>query len=185
MGLIDFTKRASGTLPCEASLLYDVLTDYDAYSEWLPFITQSKLLAREGDLAIAEFELANPKGEKFAIECIHTRNKMVLTRRISGAVPISQVEWTLEAASTGSTQVTVELQGSGLWKRLLRGYGGLTDGNNWLRSLQRQAATFTGGMAIEGEGGEKIIEILEGEEGLVCWIRDKKYILQPAPEGKQ
>jgi ribosome-associated toxin RatA of RatAB toxin-antitoxin module len=185
MGVMDFKSKASGTLPFEVGLLYDVLTDYDTYSEWLPFITQSKLLAREGDLAIAEFELAKSKGEKFAIECIHTRNKMVLTRRISGAVPVSQVEWTLEAADAGSTRVTVELLGTAFWKRLLPGYSSLANGNNWLRSLQTHAATFSGGVSIEGEGGEKIIEIFETGEGLVCWIRGKKYIMQPAPEGKQ
>ena len=185
MGLFEFKSTASETLPFEAGLLYDVLTDYDSYSEWLPFVTQSKLLAREGDLAIAEFELAKSNGAKFAIECIHTRNRMVLTRRISGSVPVDQAEWTLEAVDAASTRVTVELLGRVSWKRLLPGYAGFARGGNWLAALRRQAGTFSGGVSVEGPGGEKIIEILEGDEGLVCWIRGKKYVMQAAPEGKQ
>jgi hypothetical protein len=32
-------------------------------------------------------------------------------------------------------------------------------------------------MALTDQDGEKILEISETDEGMVCWIRGKKYIL--------
>jgi hypothetical protein len=68
------TQRAALSLTGDPALIYEVLTDYDGFAEWLPGIAQSKSLAQEGDLAIAEFELAQPKNDRFVFECIHTRN---------------------------------------------------------------------------------------------------------------
>jgi ribosome-associated toxin RatA of RatAB toxin-antitoxin module len=184
MGLTNFTRSASAVIPCEASLIYEILTDYDAYSDWLPTVAQSKLLAREGDLAIAEFDLASPKGDKYTFECIHTRNKMVLTRRISGKAPVTQVEWKLQAEGNQSTRVTIELQGHGFMPAM-PSYRRFADGSGWLKSLQAEAASASPGISVESEGGELIVEIAETEEGLFCWLKGKKYILQPAPEGKQ
>ena len=60
MSLTTPTRRSTVSVPCDAGLIYDVLTDYESYAEWLPMVVASKTLAREGDLAIAEFELEPP-----------------------------------------------------------------------------------------------------------------------------
>jgi len=183
MSLLTPTRRASTVLPCSPSLPYEILTDYDSYFEWLPHVTKSKLLAKEGDLAIAEFEMSQPRQDKFALECIHTRNKMVLTRTISGRLPVAQLEWTIEPSGEGC-KVTVAIEARTNWHRLLPGYGRLMDPNSCLKSLQSQVSAFTADLSIQDEEGEKILEVIETEDGLVCWLRGKKYTLTPAPGGK-
>jgi len=183
MSLLNLTKTCSAVLPCDAGLAYEILTDYDSYAEWMPHVTRSKLLAREGDLAIAEFEMSRPRKDKFAIECIHTRNKMVLTRTISGKIPVSQFEWTIEPSGEGC-KVTLAITAKTNWHRLVPGYSLLMNPANCLKSLQSQASAFGESLSVQDEGGEKILELIETEEGLVCWLRGKKYTLTPAPGGK-
>src|SRR3990172_9891292 len=118
MSLLTPTRRAAASLRCDAGLLYDILTDYDTYAEWLPRLAQSKALAIEGDLAIAEFHLAGTKKVRFVVECIHTRNKMVLWRTIEGKVPVTQVEWTMEPAGEGQSRVNLAVERRFQWSSL-------------------------------------------------------------------
>src|SRR3990167_4172744 len=117
MSLLNSARQATAVVGCAPSLLYDILTYYDNYFEWLPLVAQSKLLAREGDLAIAEFELAFPQKDRLNIECIHTRNKMVLWRTIGGKIPISQVQWDIESGQGGQCQVSLTLEQKATWRR--------------------------------------------------------------------
>lgn len=179
MGLLTSTKTASGSIAADPALVYEILTDYDAYSEWIPAMSYSKLLAREGDLAIAEFQLTRPHRAKFAVECIHTKNKEVLTRTISGEVPLAQVHWTLQPAEPGHTQVQLKVDAKRSWKRLLPGYWKFINLPACLKALQSQTSAYSADFAVADPGGEKILEIAETPEGLVCWYRGKKYTLKP------
>ncbi len=184
MAFLAYTNKASIVFPCESSLPYEVLTDYDGYCEWMPFVLTSKLLAKEGDLAIAEFEMIRPSKEKFALECIHTRNKMVLTRTISGKLPVSQFEWIIKASGDKQCEVTLTIHAKANWHRLVPAYRIFMNASKCLGALQSQISCFCPDIAIPDGQGERIIELAETEQGLVCWIRGKKYILTPAPEGK-
>src|SRR3990170_3732168 len=135
MSLLTPIKRATATLHCDAGLLYEILTDYDNYVEWLPRLSQSKSLATEGDLAIAEFHLANAKINRFVVECIHTRNKMVLWRTIEGNVPVTQVEWTIEAAGDGQSRVNLAVERRFQWASLFSGTGKFLNPPAALKSL--------------------------------------------------
>ena len=180
MPLFKSTQRAGANLRCDAALLYEILTDYDACLEWLPGISQSKALATEGDLAIAEFHAAAPKKQRFVVECIHTRNKMVLWRTIEGDVPVVQVEWSIESAGEKECRVSLAVERAVAWKGLLAGSGRLLDARGALKGLEAQVASFVPEIAIAGAAGEKILELFETEEGVVCWIRGKKYALKEA-----
>ncbi len=184
MAFLTYIKKASVILPCEASLPYEVLTDYDSYYEWMPVVTHSKLLAKEGDLAIAEFEIGRPAKATFALECIHTRNKMVLTRTISGKIPVSQFEWMIKSMGDKQCEVTLTIQGKANWHRLIPSYRAIMNATRFVGALQSQVSAFSPDVTFADLGGEKIIELTETEQGLVCSIRGKKYILTPAPEGK-
>ena len=184
MAFLTYTNKASIVLPCESSLPYEILTDYDNYNEWMPLVTKSKLLAKEGDLAIAEFEVTQPGKDKYALECIHTRNKMVLTRRISGKLPIHQFEWLIHAEGENRCSVTLTIQAKSGWHRLVPASRSLLNASRCLKALQTQVSVFSPNLAVTDQEGEKIIELAETEQGLVCWIRGKKYLLTPAPEGK-
>ena len=182
MSLLTSTRKASLAFDCAASLLYDVLTDYDGYSEWLPRVAQSKLLAREGDLALAEFEVNFPPKERFVIECIHTRNKMVLWRTIGGNIPVWQVEWTITAAGDAKSSVSLVVTGSFHQNRFIPKYRRFLEPKKCLEALRTQVSTFLPELAVTDEAGEKILELVETEEGVVCWIRGKKYVLKPEAE---
>jgi len=183
MSLFTITKRSSTLLPCETNLPYEILTDYDSYAEWLPGLSQSKLLAREGDLAIAEFVVGRSGKDRYAVECIHTRNKMVLTRTISGVIPVAQYEWRIEPEGEGC-RVTLVLSGKASWRLWLPVYRRLTKPAKCLEALKAQLSAFSPDIAVQDENGEKILELTETEQGLVCWLRGKKYMMTPVSEGK-
>ena len=182
MGLLTNTRKAAMVFDCEPGLLYDVLTDYDGYAEWLPKVAQSKELAREGDLALAEFEVTFPAKERFVIECIHTRNKMILWRTIGGNIPIWQVEWTLTPAGEGHTNVSLVVTGKFQRSSFLPKYRKFLEPLKCLKALQLQISTFLPEIAVTDEAGEKILELTETDQGVVCWIRGKKYVLKPESE---
>ena len=187
MSLTTPTRRSSVSVPCDAGLVYDVLTDYESYAEWLPMVVASKTLAREGDLAIAEFELSTRHKDKFDFECIHTRNKMVLWRTLGGRLPIAQAEWTISGAGN-ACEVTLAVTGKIHWGQFLPGARDFLKPSQCVRALHSQLSTYmpdsgAPDLAIRNEAGEKILELAETEDGVICWIRGKKYVLQPAAEG--
>jgi hypothetical protein len=176
------TSRSAATLPCDTGLAYEILTDYDHASEWLPHIGQSKSLATEGDLAIAEFEFIAPRKERFVVECIHTRNQMVLWRAIEGRVPITQVQWDLSgagaSAGTAQCQVSMSVSGPFSLNPLRPGAGKFLNPAACLKALNGQVSSFMPEIAIAGASGEQVLDLSETEEGVVCWIRGKKYVLK-------
>ncbi len=178
-----FTRRSSLLIRCDPPLLYDLLVDYDNYIEWMPLVARSKLLAKEGDLAIAEFELLEPAKDTFVVECVHTRNKMVMWRPIRGKIPISEARCDIEPAGKGQTRVTMTLEGDWGWRHLFRSpYNRFINPVACLRALHAEASVFQPEM-IADEDGERILEISETSEGLICWLRGKKYVLTPVSGG--
>lgn len=182
MALLHYTRRGTATVACDASLVYEVLTDYSTYSEWLPLVVRSKLLARERDLAIAEFELSNPPKDIFVVECINTTNKMVLWRKLRGKIPVSEIQWDIESQQGNQVRISLRIEGARDWPWVSRIYSRLTDTARCLRALQTYLSAFLPD-AISGPDGEKLLEISETGEGLVCWLRGKQYSLVPRSDG--
>jgi len=180
MSLLNPTHRSTALVRGDAGLLYEILTDYDTYVEWFPYLSQSKSLATEGELAIAEFHLATGKKDRFVVECIHTRNKMVLWRTIEGDIPVTQVEWTIEPGGEGQSKVNLEVTRRRQWNGMFSGAGKSLNPVACLKHLQTQVSAFLPEIAVTGAGGEKILELSETDEGVVCWIRGKKYVLKEA-----
>jgi ribosome-associated toxin RatA of RatAB toxin-antitoxin module len=182
MSLLNYSRKASMSFDCAAGILYDVLTDYDGYAEWLPRVAQSKLLAQERDLALAEFEVNFPPKKRFVIECVHTRNKMVLWRSIGEEIPVWQVEWTIAAAGDNKAEVTLVVSGRCQRNSLLPKYRRFLEPKKCMTALQSQVSAFLPELAVTDEEGEKIFELVETGDGIVCWVRGKKYVLKPESE---
>ena len=182
MSLFTSTGHSSAALPCGAAFAYEILTDYDHFSEWLPHISQSKSLATEGDLAIAEFDFVAPRNERFVVECIHTRNQMILWRAIEGRVPITQVKWDIaegrSASGAAQCEVSMSVSGRVSLNPLQPGAGKFLDPRACLKALRNQASSLMPEIAIAGACGEQILDLSETEDGVVCWIRGKKYVLK-------
>jgi ribosome-associated toxin RatA of RatAB toxin-antitoxin module len=178
MALFRFTKRAASNLAAEPALIYDILDDYDSYAEWMPLVATSKLLAREGDLAIAEFHLRWPRDYRIVTECVHTRNRMVLARPIEGSIPVYQIQWDIAPAAEGRSQVTLQIVINASSRLLIPGCGRFWNAKRWLRSLGSYLSLFTPAAALPGVDGERILEVIESEEGVRVWMHGKEYTLK-------
>jgi len=181
-----FSPESSSTiLPCEPALVYEILTDYDSYSEWMPMVSSSRLLAEEGDLAIAEFKVDLGDGETLAIECIHDPNRMVLSRSIGGSLPVDKIQWELEPESNGRCKVSVAMHPEERWQNFLPSHRRFLDPEACLEGLRRQTALFDAGpTAASTPEGELIFRIQETPDGLVAWYHGKQYKLVPMEENK-
>jgi ribosome-associated toxin RatA of RatAB toxin-antitoxin module len=183
MALLAPISKAEVNIPCEPSLVFELLTDYDSYAEWIPLVTRSKLLAKEGDLALAEVEVSQPIPDKLVFECIHDKNRSVLARAISGKVPIGKIEWTIAASGSNQSVVTITLEGKPSWHWLLPKYRKLLDAEQYARALEGQAAAFSPEISVTGDGGDTILDLMETNEGMVLVYRGQKYLLQPMGQG--
>src|SRR5882762_6323599 len=134
---------ANIVVKAEPAAVFDILTDYDNYLEWFPFADHSKLLVKEGDdLAIAEFEFGKPEGAKLTLECIHTKNEMVLNRRISGSMPVARFQWNL-APQAGGTSVTLRSEMDlKNWRVLIPGMAQSFSNHALLKALEGRVNAF-------------------------------------------
>jgi ribosome-associated toxin RatA of RatAB toxin-antitoxin module len=172
---------ASVVVNAEPSTVYDILTDYDNYLEWFPQATHSKLMVKEGDdLAIAEFQFEKPSEAKLTMECIHTRNEMVLHRRISGNMPILRVQWNLAAQGAG-TSVTLRTEMDFKnWRMFIPGIAQIFTHSALMDALEGRVNAYCSEMA--SEGGRKFLEIIQTNDYLEISFMGKKYKLVPMDE---
>ncbi len=163
--------------PCDAELVYEILTDYDRYKEWVPFVRESALLAEAGELAIASLDVTKQSEVHVSLECIHTENRGVLCRVVEGEISLKSVEWNLEPAGEQRCRVTFEIEGPAL---LPLGTGrNFADAEQLLDALLSFAGSYLPELAVEGERGEVVLEIFEGEDGLTCWFNGRQYQMVP------
>ena len=169
---------ASVVVKAEPSAVYDVLTDYDNYLDWFPVTNHSKLMVKEGDdLAIAEFEFDKPAGGKLTMECIHTRNEMVLNRRISGNMPVLRIQWNL-APQAGGTAITLRTEMDfANWRMFVPGTAKSFVNHTLLQALEGRVNAFSS--ELQSEGGRKFLEIIQTNDYLEIWFMGKKYKLTP------
>jgi ribosome-associated toxin RatA of RatAB toxin-antitoxin module len=174
-------KQSALTIPGDAALLYEILTDYDHLAEWLPQVSKSRLLAREGELALAELELRGKRARRLAMECIHSRDRMIVWRPIEGGGSVTEFQWTLEPAGDGQCRVTAKATRRISKSRLLSRSGELPQPRLCLEALKNQALCFVPPDKL-AKGWEEILEIVETESGLICRLRGRKYRLVPETE---
>jgi hypothetical protein len=76
-----FTASTSAFIRAPQSVVYSALAGYRQYEQWLPNVTRSRLLAREGELVIAEL-IAPPYGrEKLVLEFVQSpQDSLVFTQ---------------------------------------------------------------------------------------------------------
>jgi hypothetical protein len=178
-----FPSSASGrsVLPWPHTLIYEALIDYNNWSQWFPALKASRLLMKEESLAVVELVFDIPGEETLMMECIHTANKTVLGRVIEGRTPVAEIQWSVEPADAGASGVALSVS------RKMARY--LTQPVYW--PILNPAACL-GGLRSWMEGanpgpaatasGENLFELWETNDGLVCWIRGRKYKLIPAEE---
>jgi len=167
---MNMNRSGSAAVPCEPALVYEILSDYGNYAQWLPGLKTSQLLAHESNFAIAELEFHAQPGQKMAIECIHAPNQMVVARTLEGNEPHLKIEWNISPADGGRSQVKVKVETPLNLAFLTSKFRSALDPGRMLAALTGVAAGYG-----EGPAGDKVIEIVETEDGLICWYRGTKY----------
>ena len=77
-----YTAGTSSYIKAPQQVVYSVLTAYRQFETWVPDITRSRLFAREGELAIAEF-IAPPYGrEKLVLEFVESPHDSVIFTQV-------------------------------------------------------------------------------------------------------
>ncbi|MDH3744377.1 MAG: SRPBCC family protein [Acidobacteriota bacterium] len=66
------TIEASTYIKVAPSQAFAVLSDYASYRDWMPDVLESRLLASEGDVAVAEFFVPEVGPSKFVLEFIES-----------------------------------------------------------------------------------------------------------------
>jgi ribosome-associated toxin RatA of RatAB toxin-antitoxin module len=170
--------QANAEFACSPALLYEILTDYDSYKDWMPKVRASALLARAGELAIARLDLVPPGEEYASLECIHTLNRSVLSRAIEGQLELRSLDWDLEHLANGHCRVTLVLEGQ---TKLPVGTGSrdLLNADAMLAALKGYAGAFMPELVFDGVKGDVTLEIFETENGLTCWFNGQEYEMKP------
>ena len=173
--ILDKKLEASLDISCSAEMIFEILADYDNHFEWLNMLHHSRLLAREGDLALAEIET---EAGRMTMEVIQNTNREVLMRKINGPTCLHQVRWLISTTDAEASNVSVEIILHRTWRNPLAKLENW-DPEGMLRCLESRIATFAASFPLASESGVKVLEIIESEQGLVFWIMGRKYLLTP------
>src|SRR5258708_18027171 len=113
------------------------------------------------------------------MECIHSGNRQVIGRLLSGDTSLHKLEWNLMRSAGGCR---VELSAEYRWtQQALNPLGSKAlKVQELLDALKVHASAYSPDAVLIK--GEKIVDLMETPEGLVLWVRGKKYLCQPAPE---
>ena len=150
------------------ALVYGVLTRYETHRLWVPDITESRVLASEGDISVVEFRSPPFGADKLVLEFIESPDREVLFR---------QVDRYRTGGLGGRYLLEDDHDGTGVVVR-----GSMSSGGGLLalgeRALRLAAAGATG-------GGEKtkVLEIRRTGELLEVDLHGKRYTLKSADSG--
>jgi hypothetical protein len=148
----------------------------------MPAVTSSRLLAQEGDLAIAELGVNIGELQTLSIECIHERDRMVLTREIGNILLVSKLEWNISPAGPGQCKVDVAMYPKNFWSLFRPSHRRFLHPEACLDGLRRQVALFDAGAAVAAPGAERVLQIHDTQDGLIAWYLGKRYKMIPVAE---
>jgi hypothetical protein len=174
-------RAASATFPCSPEVISEGLADYDAWCEWFPRVTASRVLIREDVLAVIELDLA---GETITLECTWFDRNTLLARTIQGKTPLRSLRWSIESAGTGHALVTVKVAARAGLHLFRPAQRAVVSPKSHLEALRSWMEATGSGPDAEGNA-DSIFELWETEQGLVCRIRGEKYTLTPVAENRK
>lgn len=166
-------RTASMTAAVKPALAHEVVSDYATYSQWMPGLTSSRLMAQEGNFAIVELEFEANPGKTLTVECMHAPTSMVVVRSLTGNKPSIRLDWAIVPAPSGDSQITLKMRGPVAPRFIVDSYKSFFNPRKALAGLRGVLASMG-----EGPAGEKVIEIVETEEGLYCTYQGKRYRME-------
>ncbi len=181
-------EEAVHRLDTSRDLLFAILTDYDRYREWLPGIEQSRVLAREGDIVVAEFKAPHYGRELVALEFIHSPPVSIFYSQvehygkpdIAGRWELSEPEGRTGVGVKAAVRLNTPLFNFRS-RRLMR--ASLEEA---LAALaKRSAALATGEVAEVPAARRKILEVLRRPQGIEIWYLGESYMLSKVRGSKR
>jgi hypothetical protein len=90
--------------------IFKLLTDYERYAQWAPDVAEAVVLAREGDVAVAEFDTPYWMRGRYQLEFVHVEPCAIMYRQ-QGQYDIS---WGRRLGLHGSWRLSEPPQGAGV-----------------------------------------------------------------------
>lgn len=171
---------ASVEIDAPREAVFAALTDYNSYARWMPEVTQSRILAQEGDIVEVEFVWPIYMPDRFSLCFIHTPPESVVydqtdqfrQRGLSG-------RWDLTAApKEAGTVLTGELKikdGFFLdWRKRRRLRSVL---RHSLAAISQQALVSRQELTTRDIPKTKVLEVVRRPDSLQVWLFGEKYRL--------
>jgi hypothetical protein len=179
---------ATTTLPLTRNDAYVMLTAYDQYQDWLPEVTHSRVLAREGDIAVVELVSPLLVEGNLVLEVVHTPPDAAIfsqadryrQRGISGG-------WQLRSddsdQSPDSVVLSIEVEIPASIVNPAPRQRARAALNAALATLHARSASLAPGA---NEERRKILEVVRQAGGLQVWLQGETYSLSSGTEpGRQ
>ncbi len=175
---VEVSARSEGT----REELYAILADSGRYAEWMPGIELSSVLAREGDVAVAEFRGDRWSDRTFNLELIHSPPDSIAFRQIDSLDrPEISGRWKLGETEVGAGSPTT------LVRLLVRIETPLLmfDSRRRLRSALRAGLDALGArrrnMASARPAAparrQKVLEVVREAGGLRVWYLGESFVM--------
>ena len=171
--------EASAYVRAPREVVYRILTRYDLYSTWIPDITASRLLAREGDVAVAELVCPRYGRGKFVLELIETPATAVAFSRVDHHRVELTGGWRLAEAHGGDhvvARAALRIDGRPHEVFLRRAMRDVLE--RTVEALVERAALVEAALeAGEVPPGEPILDLTHSGESVVVRLRDRVFEL--------
>jgi hypothetical protein len=176
---MDRNIEASVRLKCNRDEAFDRLTDYLRLRDWLPEVESARVLAREGDVVVAEVKAPGLGAPSLVLELVHSP---------PGLAHFTRVDQYRGEGTSGTWELKEDEGGVELCVRLkpgptfagARGRKRLRTGlENALQTIRRGLNERRTGTEIEAEvdGRRKILEVTRCGNTVVVWHRGKVFEL--------
>jgi hypothetical protein len=176
---MDRSIEATVRLKCGRDEAYDRLTDYPRLCDWLSGVETARVLAREGDVVVAEVAASGLSAPKLVLELVHSPPGLAhFTRVDQYRGEGTSGTWEL-IEDDGAVELRVNLRpgpsfAGARGRRRLR--AGL---ENALKAIRRGLNEKTAAPKIEAEtdGRRKILEVTRRGDTVVVWHRGNVFEL--------
>jgi ribosome-associated toxin RatA of RatAB toxin-antitoxin module len=163
--------------------LYAILADVARYPAWVPGIERSSIVAREGDVAVAELHGRRFNDRTFNLELIFSPPDAISFHQIDSLDrPEISGRWLLEEAEPGEPstvmvrlRMRLEMSLFGLGRRRAR--SALRAGLDALAARRRHLAAAWPAAAARRQ---KVLEVVRHADGLKVWVLGESFVIPRA-----
>lgn len=174
----------AGSLDVPRDLAFQVLTDYEAYREWLSGVAEARILACEGDVVVLEIRIPAFQSEAVVVEVIHSPPAEIRFRQV-GRYGRPGVAGRCELGEEGGgsrirfdARVEWPFLAFGRRHRQRAAFAAV------LAALRERLADVRAGRAGAPREKRKVLEVREQEDGLEIFLHGQRFRLTRVAEGE-